>query len=164
MAAAEPSNILVGDVTFTRPDNWKWEQSTENSKAIRFVIPSVPAVADRPALTDVRFYAEKEGSSHSDESWKARFPGAAGDGGREKEKEIGNRKVSYLTLKGSYIGAENKVKRDYMLISATIPYGEKVIRVRILGPKHEVKAASATFKKMIEDALAASQENETSVQ
>jgi hypothetical protein len=147
---ADPANVLVGDITFTPPKTWKWEQ-TEKSKAIRFV---VPAEAGKPQFTDVRFYAEDKDTSHSDDAWKARFPDAAKtDDVREKEKEVGGRKVSYLTLRGSYIGAENKIKRDYMLISATIPWGKQVIRARILGPKTEVKAASADFKKMIEEAL-----------
>src|SRR5688572_25989303 len=104
-AKAEPANVLVGDVTFTRPKIWKWEQSTEKSKAIRFV---VPAEAGKPQFTDVRFYDENKNSSHSDEAWKARFPDAAKtDNARERQKQVGKRQVSYLTLHGSYIGAEN---------------------------------------------------------
>jgi hypothetical protein len=149
--ADNPANVLVGDVTFTRPKMWKWEQS-QNSKAIRFVLPTS---AGSLGVTDVRFYLEDKDSSHDDEAWKTRFPDAAkGDSSREKEIEIGKRKVGYLTLRGSYIGAEKKLKRDYMLINATIPFQNQFIRIRILGPKNDVKAASVDFKKMIEDGLA----------
>jgi hypothetical protein len=147
---AEPSNVLVGDLTFTRPERWKWESPSAKSTAqTRFIVP----VLTGSTMTDVRFYVEEKDGKHSDEAWKELF-GSAKTVVQQETKRIGKRQLFYLSLRGSYItGPKAKAKPGTALLSATIPFGEQVIRVRILGPEGEVAGATDEFKTMVETAL-----------
>jgi hypothetical protein len=151
---AAPQTVVVGDLTFVRPKNWKLEEPGATSTAqARFLVPDDQGKVS--GTVDVRFYIEDKEGLHDDATWKSHFPTATSAQIREERKSFGTRELSILTLQGTYATPEAKVKKreNFYLVSATITFGPKVIRVRILGPKSVVQPASATFQSMVENAL-----------
>ncbi|MDB6027426.1 MAG: hypothetical protein JWM68_3649 [Verrucomicrobiales bacterium] len=149
---AEPLNVLVGEITFSRPEEWKWELPVSKTTAlVRFVIPSPPG---RPALTDVRFFLGTKNPAAAAALWKSYFPETKEGGDIHEEKaQIAGYNFTYLTLHGTYVFPGSKGKRDQTLIGIVIPSGKQYVQVRLLGPTDEVKAATGRFRKMIENAL-----------
>lgn len=153
MAFSGPASVMVGDLTFVRPKNWKWEEPAGKSAAqSRFMLPL--AKGEGVSAADVRFYIEDKDGPHGESAWKSHFPQVGPGKLRSEQKRIGKRELSYLILSGNYFAGEKaKKKTGQMLLGATITFGPKVIIVRALGAEHVVKAAMFDFKRMVEEAL-----------
>ncbi len=144
-------NVLVGDLTFTRPEQWQWDSPSSNSKAqTRFVVPNE---SGKHSTTDVRFYLGQKNPAVAAAVWKSYFPNAKPEDITEETKKIGSREVTYVSVSGIYSGPGSKPKGTQTFLGVVIPSGENFVHVRIFGPKGEVQKASALFKKMVEDAL-----------
>jgi len=151
VAQAEPLNVMVGDLTFTRPKDWKWELTPTNSIAVaRFVAVS----HDKKITTDVRFYLSDLDEAASEKVWRGFFVDSNKPGFVKKERiSVGRRDIVYMTLNGTYAYKSEKKKPGYTWVGAVIPSEQKYVVPRILGPQAEVEAALKDFKQMIEDAI-----------
>jgi hypothetical protein len=144
----EPVNLLVDDLTFTRPDHWKWDAPPASSVATnRFIIPD----SGDHYRTDVRFYFSARGVEDEKKMFKSQFPDA-----REVLQDsvkAGRITITYLKATGSYVYKDRPPRPYHCLISACIPRNpKKFVYVRMLGPTDEVERETPTFKKMVEDA------------
>ncbi len=147
--SAEPLNVMVEDLTFTRPEKWLWAEPTESSPAVtRFVVPEAGGTS-----VDVRFYVVKKDYSNERKALQTQFPEAKAEDLHEQELKIGRRKVVYLEIEGTYVFRDHHPKPDQLWVGAVIPKGKEYVYARIQGPRSEVQGQLATFKKMVEDAV-----------
>ena len=93
---ADPLNVLVGDLTFTRPSGWKLLEADPNSPAVcRFIITGMGKDAE------ARFYRagpEPEGAARM---WRKYLPKDEADKMRRETKAVGKTTISYVFLKGT---------------------------------------------------------------
>ena len=147
---AEPANVLVGDFTFTRPEAWKWESATKSNVLTRFIVSDVAGNASK---TDVRFFLLQMNVAATTALWKSQFPEAKEADCWEEKKKVGKHDLTYVWLSGTQVYPGSKPRPNYTVFGVIIPSGKNFIHIRMVGPNSEVEAASAQFKKMIEDAL-----------
>jgi hypothetical protein len=149
-AQADPSNVLVGDLTFTRPPTWKWEAITGNRAAqTQFLVPDA---SGNTAKTSVRFYHTPKDGPTAFEVWKLWFPHEPQELNAQATR-IKNRAVTYYQLTGTYVLRGNPPEKDYTLIAAVIPSADKYIHLLLLGPATHVSETLSVFKSMIETAI-----------
>ncbi len=149
---ADPLNVLVGDLTFNRPEDWMWESSTGKSNILaRFILPHDD---NTPANTDVRFYVTQMDATSAMTTWKSFFPQARdGKDIAVENKKIGTHKLTYISLTGTQVVPGGKSRPNSTFFGAIIPSGRDFVHVRLFGPSGEVQKAIAPFKKMVEGAL-----------
>src|SRR4051812_39610088 len=69
----EPLNVMVEDLTFTRPEKWKWTPLPYNeAAALCFTIPT----SNSSTVTDVYFYKINKNAQAIAKQWKMSFPEA----------------------------------------------------------------------------------------
>ncbi len=150
---AEPDNVLIGNLTFTRPKNWTWQEPPTTSSAVsRFVIQDSQG---RATQTDVRFYIMKKAVSTEKAALLHTFPQASAADVHEDETKIGKQKIIYLRITGTYKFRENKPRPDQLWVGAAIPSpsGKEFIYARIQGPRNEAQSYLPIFKQMVENAV-----------
>lgn len=148
---AEPLNVLVGELTFTRPEEWAWESPNKSNILTRFIIPTESAKA---VTTDVRFYLTQMDSRAAATLWRSHFPQAKdGKDIWEETKKIGRHNLTYVSLTGTQIYPGSKPKPNCTFFGAIIPSGNDFVHVRMFGPTPDVEKARDQFKKMVENAL-----------
>jgi len=153
-AQHQPLNVMVRNLTFTRPENWTWvPASTNSSVQVRFLIS--PKGEQFP--TDVCFFASTNSAEKIEKGWKTHFPEADKPETFHKETvKIGQKEIIWLTWQGGY-RASWKGKKQLLpgskFVGVLIPDGEQTIQARLFGPKKEVEKAEADFKQMIKDAI-----------
>ncbi|MDB6029603.1 MAG: hypothetical protein JWM68_5826 [Verrucomicrobiales bacterium] len=146
---AQPANILVWNLTFTRPENWVWEEPPKTSSALnRFTIPSGGVVR-----TDVRFYIVKKDVASERAALLQQFPGSSATDIQEQEIKVGKQKIVYFKIGGTYKYKDTSARPDQLWLGAAIPSGKQFVYVRINGPRAEVDAQLPIFKKMVENAV-----------
>ena len=148
---AEPANVLVGDLTFIRPENWTWQEPPSISSAIsRFVIKDDNGKATQ---TDVRFYIMKKSIAAEKAALLHTFPDASERDIREEETKVGKEKITYLRVAGTYKFKDNRPKPDQLWVGAMIPSGKQFVYARIQGPRTEAQSFLPIFKQMVETAV-----------
>jgi hypothetical protein len=152
-AKADPSNVLVGDLYFERPEQWSWLAPSDASAAsARFVIAKETS---QRAGTEVRFYVTDRKPKESIEGWNKFFPDPTHRATAQEERKIvAGRKVVWFTMRGTYVFPKNPVRPDYLFVAVMISHGDKFIMVRLSGLEADAGKALPRFEKMIEDALA----------
>ncbi|MDB6027820.1 MAG: hypothetical protein JWM68_4043 [Verrucomicrobiales bacterium] len=147
--AAEPANIMVGDLTFTRPASWRWEAPQPHSKAVNgFVIPD----AASKSKVDVTFYIVNNDIPTQRGILRSRFPEAQEADMHEQWLTIGKQKILYFQIVGTFIYKE-KAQPDQFWFEAVIPQGKAYVYAQIHGPRVAAERELGTFKKMVEDAI-----------
>ncbi len=150
---AEPDNVLVGNLTFTRPDRWRWAEPTKTSSALtRFIVSS---------QTDVRFYVVNKDVSTEKASILHQFPEASANDLAQDEMTIGKQKIIFYTISGTYKYKDLVPRPHQLWVSAAIPRGKQFIYARIMGPSNEVEECVAKFRNMVETAVKEQQANES---
>jgi hypothetical protein len=148
---AQPSNILVGDLTFVRPKGWKWEAPHTNSVAdSRFVISTVSK-----QVTDCRFYFTNDDWEHAKNLWTTQFS-RRGQPQRIDEDVIKTSAgdLRFFTIDGDYaLNSKHAIQSNFRLIGVMIPSAGKFVRTRVVGPIPEVEKATTAFKNMVIDTL-----------
>lgn len=149
MAEVEPLNVMVGNLTFTRPEKWQWQPPVAGSTAaVRFVPRQSNA-----RLTDVRLYFSGATANAVLNDWKRVFEGGQSVRATQERVKVGTCEIVYVTIKGTHTPRKGKKKPNYELFGAFVPAQNRLIQARILGPQREVHAVIPEFKKMIEDAV-----------
>jgi hypothetical protein len=149
-AQAEPLNVMVGDLTFTRPEGWKWETPPTNLRAMtQFIVPG----ENGEVRARVLFYVSTEGAESLGKAWKGWFresdlPAHV----QEEHVKMGKRDIYFLTLHGTFTKSR-KPQPDFGFIGVMIPVKGHFIQLRMEGPQAEVQKASNDFRKMIAAAL-----------
>lgn len=147
----EPANVLVGKYTFTRPETWIWADPPKVSSATsRFVIHNS---SGKPTQTDVRFYVMKKEVQSERDNLLHQFPGTSTRDLQEESFKIGNQKIIYLRIEGTYQFRTSPPRHDQIWLGAAIPVGKEFVYARILGPRGEVEQYMPTFRKMVEEAV-----------
>ncbi|MDB6029602.1 MAG: hypothetical protein JWM68_5825 [Verrucomicrobiales bacterium] len=147
---SEPANILVANLTFTRPATWKWTEPTKGSSAVsRFVIPG----PGNSSKTDVRFFIIKKDVETEKAATLNQFPGSSQRDLGIEEIKIGKQKVLYLKIEGTYQLRDSTPKPGQLLLGAAIPMGKEFVFAKLLGPRAEVEQQISKFKKMVETAI-----------
>ena len=149
-AQAEPLNVMVQDLTFTRPEAWRWAEPTDKSPAVtRFIVPDSNGFVS----ADIRFYVVRRGYTNEKTSLITQFPDAKPGDLHEREIKIGHRRVVYYEIAGTYHAKDHPPKSDQLVVGAAIPLGKEYVYARIQGARAEVEPEVARFKKMVEDAV-----------
>ena len=159
LAAADPQKTFeVGGFTFTRPDGWKWVESTSPMRKAQL---EVPAEKGGSPADIVFFYfgqGQGGGTKANVDRWFGQFQETREKiNARTEETTVGQRKVTYVTADGTYKsgmpGGAQTAMPDYALLGAIIESERGNVFVRLTGPKNLVHKSTAAFKKMIESAL-----------
>ncbi|MDB6029605.1 MAG: hypothetical protein JWM68_5828 [Verrucomicrobiales bacterium] len=147
---SEPLNVVVGDLTFKRPAAWVFEPPKGNSSSVsRFVI----SLENEKPAGDVRFYLPGKTPAEARKLWKSYA--APEDVGtfRVEEKKIGKQTITYISLHGKLKVPGEKQSNQVGFIGAVIPIGENFMHVRMAGSADLVEKSTATFKRMVEEAV-----------
>jgi hypothetical protein len=146
---AEPLNILVGDLTFTRPTTWKWEAPDPKSPAVScFVVPNASGPAG-----EIRFYAAGTDAERAATMWKAYFPKEDEGNLRKETDTIGKRTVTYVVTHGTLTLPGNRPVAAQAFVGVVIPYQERFLHIRFTGPQELVEKAIPDLKKMVDNAV-----------
>jgi hypothetical protein len=147
----QPSNVLVGDLTFVRPKNWRWEAPPPASNAeSRYVISTIDN-----QTTDCRFFFTDSNWKNTRELWTKQFwhngqPLRI----REEIEKASEANLRFLTVDGDYaVNSKHAIQTNFRLVGTIIPVGRKTVRTRLVGPIAEVEKATPAFKKMVMDAV-----------
>jgi hypothetical protein len=148
---AEPADVLVGNLTFTRPQNWKWQEPPKASSAVsRFMILDT---GDAVSQTEVRFYIIKKEVSSERQGLLQQFPQASATDLHEQQIKIGKQKIVYFTIAGTYQFKNGKPRPDQLWVGAAIPSGKQFVYARLQGPRSETEKCISVFKQMVENAV-----------
>ncbi len=117
---ADPANILVGDLSFVRPEAWQWAPPPPESPATsRLVIHEKPMV-------DVRFYAPGKTPAQAKAQWKTYVDPADAHSFLVQEKKIGERTITYISFHGKLTLLGEHPKENTTFVGAVIPYQNKL--------------------------------------
>ncbi len=147
---ADPDNVLVGSLTFVRPPGWIWATLPNSAVAVtRYVIPK----GSEPYKTDVRFYHLKRDAALEKQILLDQFPTSKPGDLHEEEVRIGDQKIIYYKIFGTYKHGDAKPKPNQLFVGAVIPETDQYVYARLQGPRDEAIGELETFKKMVENAV-----------
>ena len=155
---AEEDSIKVSEFTFTFGEPWIRQQAVSSMRAGQFLYDH----ADE-SLTDIElviffFGAGGGGGIQANiDRWLGQFEGAPES--KLEEKEMGGKKVSLLTAKGTYLetmagagpfsGAPKTPKADYTMLAAILPSEQGDVFIKVTGPTQSVEAMREAFDKFV---------------
>lgn len=148
-----PKIFKVNDLTFPRPDGWKWEQPTSSMRKAQLSAPGKDGAADV-----VFFYFGPGGAGGVQanvDRWMGQFQKV-----RDKKSEkrtIGGIDVTFVEAAGTFMSGppfgQKVPKEGYALRGAIIGAKGGAIFIKMTGPEKSVADATAEFMKMTEKAL-----------
>jgi hypothetical protein len=146
---AEPLNVIVSELTLTRPVTWKWQAPTNASVTTEFVVPG----AGDNGSARVLFYVSGQNVETLSKAWKGWIRESDQPGNAQEEQiKIGKREVYFLALHGTFLKSR-RPQPDWGLVGMVLPVKNQFIRVQMEGPWAVVEKAKDDLKKMITDAL-----------
>ncbi len=145
---ADPENILVGDLIFSRPPAWKWVSPDPNSPAVSSFI-----VSNGGKTGEVRFYAHGKEAAAANAIWKAYFDNADQQNAKEETVTIGKRIASYFFCHGTLTLPGQKPANNQGFVGVVIPYEDQCLHIRFTGPEELVRNATPLLRVMVETAL-----------
>ena len=157
--AEAPAKFKVGELTFARPADWEWVESTSMMRKAQLKLTS----ADKQQTGEVVFFHFGEGGGGGTQAnidrWLGQFE-------EPKEKlqskvesvTVNQRKISYVQAQGTYLsgmpGGPKKAQPNTMLLGAIIDSDGGNVFIKLTAPMDLAKPAQATFRKMVEGSLA----------
>lgn len=145
---AEPLNFMIGDITFTRPKNWRWEAPSESSTAAaRFFVYNGEA---KTSTQVVGYYVSADVTSIVT-NWQAFFDSK--EQSNVETVKIGEHEITYISAAGAFY--KKKKLPNQRLFGVVIPREKQKrnVTLRVYGPKNEVDRVIDEFKKTVEAAL-----------
>ena len=157
-AAEGPKSFQVGEFSFSSPETWHWVPPTSSMRKAELQVVG----KEKDQKADVVFFHFGEnsggGTKANVDRWLSQFQEP-----REKinakieEAKVNNHKLTYVQAEGTYMsgmpGGSKTAQPNSMLLGAILESSQGSVFVRMTGPAELVKASSADFKKMIEEAL-----------
>jgi hypothetical protein len=149
-AEHQPEDIVVRELNFVRPADWKWKAPSTNSAAIsQFIVPG----ESKKSHAEVRFYFSEKNFNAASKTWKKCVLGSdKPDNVEQQTVKIGGREIIYLKLNGTFMRSKKEFS-GYTYVGAVIPLKKGFVHARILGPQAEVEKALGGFKKVIEQGV-----------
>jgi hypothetical protein len=157
-AADAPATFKVSELTFTRPADWEWVESTSPMRKAELAVVD----AKTKAKAEVVFYhfgaGNAGGTQANVERWFRQFEeDRAKINAKTEEVTAGGHKVTYVSAEGTYKsgmpGGPQTPLPNYGLLGAIIEAREGSVFVKMTGPKELTKSAGADFRKMVESGL-----------
>jgi hypothetical protein len=155
---AEEDAIKVSEFTFTYDKPWVRQQAASSMRAGQFLYDHA-----EEGLTDVElviffFGAGGGGGIQANiDRWLGQFEGTPES--KTEEKEMGGKKVTLLTAKGTYLetmagagpfsGAPKTPKADYTMLAAILPSEQGDVFIKVTGPVKSVEAMQEAFSAFI---------------
>lgn len=156
LRAEEAGSLKVSEFTFSFTKPWVQQQVTSSMRAGQFLYDH-----EDEALADVElvlffFGAGGGGGIQANiDRWISQFEGTPET--KTEEKEMGDRKVTLLTAKGTYLdtmagagpfsGAPKTAKPDYTMLAAILPSDQGAVFLKLTGPTKSVEAMGDAFLK-----------------
>jgi hypothetical protein len=157
-AAEGPATFKVSDLTFTRPADWAWVETTSPMRQAQL---KVADPASKGTAEVIFFYFGPGGAGGTKanvDRWLGQFAEP-----REKinprieESAAGKHKVTYVRAEGTYRsgvpGGPLTPLPDHALLGAIIEAPQGHVFVRLTAPKEFAEKLAPEFKKMTESAL-----------
>ncbi len=154
LAAEEgPASFPVNDLTFTRPDGWKWQQPTSSMRKAQLSVPGKDGEAEL-----VFFYFGPGGAGGVQanvDRWIGQFQDVHDK--KSEEQKIGGIDVTFVEAAGTYMSGppfgQKVPKEGYALRGAIVSAKGGAIFIKMTGPAKTVADAAGDFMKMTERAL-----------
>lgn len=153
LRAEEADSLKVSEFTFTFNKPWVRQQAVSAMRAGQFIYDH-----EDKDLTDVEliiffFGAGQGGGVQANiDRWVSQFEGAPES--KTEVKEMGGKKVTLLTVKGTYLESMggpfsgNKTpKADYTMLAAILPSDQGDVFLKLTGPTKSVDAMGDAFMK-----------------
>jgi len=156
-AAEDHKTFKVADLTFSRPEKWKWVDIQPGMRAAQLEVKGEDG-KNNGEVVFFHFPGGGGGVQANIDRWLGMF-----QEGKDKinaktekvKKEHGT--VTYVQADGTYMsgmpGGPKKPQAETMLQGAIIETPDANVFVRLTGPIALVKAAQADFRKMAESAI-----------
>lgn len=152
--AEDTDTLIVSEFTFEFGEPWIRQQVTSPMRAGQLTY-------DHETLDDVDiviyYFGEGQGggTQANIDRWIGQFEGTPES--TTEEKEVGDRTVTFLTAKGTYMESSggpfsgNKTaKPDYTMLAAVLPSDQGAVFLKLTGPNASVEAMKEDFIKFAE--------------
>src|SRR5436190_14076463 len=103
-AMADPSNFIVGDLTFVRPPSWQWE-NLEQKDNVEASLVIRDEVAHKESK--VIFFLTRTDKDQIAEKWKESFVAPPPVDFHTETKTIGKLELTYIHAKGTFRNITN---------------------------------------------------------
>lgn len=153
LMADEKESLKVSEFTFKFGDPWIRQQVTSSMRAGQLTYDHKD---EKLKDVDVVLYYFGQGGGGGIKAnidrWIGQFDGKPES--KVEEKEMGDRKVTFLTAKGTYMESSggpfsgNKTPREnYTMLAAILPSAEGPVFLKLTGPADSVEAMKEAFEK-----------------
>ncbi len=155
---AEEDSLKVSEFTFTYGKPWIRQQVASSMRAGQFLYDHEDENLADVELVLFFFGAGGGGGIQANiDRWLGQFEGEPES--KIEEKEMGGKKVTLLTAKGTYLdtmagagpfsGAPKTPKPDYTMLAAILPSDQGAVFLKLTGPTASVEAMKADFDKFV---------------
>lgn len=155
---AEEDAIKVSEFTFTYGKPWVRQQAASSMRAGQFLYDHADESLTDTELVIFFFGAGGGGGIQANiDRWLGQFEGTPES--KTEEKEMGGKKVTLLTAKGTYLetmagagpfsGAPKTPKSDYTMLAAILPSEQGDVFIKVTGPTKSVEAMRDAFDAFI---------------
>ena len=157
-AADATTTFKVSTLTFARPADWQWVESTSPMRKAQLKIPA----KDGKTPGEVVFFHFGEGSGGGTKANVDRWLGQFEEGrdkisAKTEESTVGKHKVTYVQAQGTYQsgmpGGPKTPQPATMLLGAIIEDDAGSVFIKLTAPIDLAKASEAAFRKLVESAL-----------
>ena len=148
---------MVQDLTFTRPEAWKWAEVKTSSPQVRLELRPGTKMVAAVTFTVYERHNQKAGVTAEVRRWKDSFDEKNLKITQESQV-VGSCKLTYIEMSGSYRYLLKSSKRErlvpgYSLLGAVLERSSGSIVVRLQAPESVATDSKELFRKMIDDAL-----------
>jgi len=154
--------VRLGNLRLSAPEGWVRKQPRSGFVLAEFALPSAggvggAGVGDAGVGTDGRLTVSIAGGSveiMNVERWQQQF-GQDAELKTPKEVEIAGLKVTLVDFSGTFSDAHAAMiiegeSRDYRMLGAIIPLGERLGFIKCLGPKETIDEHADRFDEFVE--------------
>jgi hypothetical protein len=157
-AAEGPATFKVSELTFTRPADWGWVETTSSMRQAQL---KVVDPASKKTAEVIFFYFGPGGAGGTQanvDRWLGQFAEPRDQiNPKIEESKDGKHKVTYVQAEGTYRsgvpGGPLTPLPDHALVGAIVEAPGGSVFVRMTAPKDFAKKLAPEFKKMIESAV-----------
>ncbi len=155
---AEDETIKVSEFTFSYDKPWVRQQVASSMRAGQFLYEHSEEGLENVELVIFFFGAGGGGGVQANiDRWLGQFEGTPES--KTEEREMGDRKVVFLTAKGTYMetmagagpfsGAPKTAKPDYTMLAAILPSEQGDVFIKVTGPTKSVDAMKDAYEAFV---------------